>query len=1039
MSLNGLDDPSVIDAYQTALAEAGGWFLLKYVSRDEVALHGRGTGGVPDVRSSVKAYEEKSPLYGFLQYRRRKVVLKYVPDGISRLMQARITVQFQSVLDKFTPQDTVFTFAAPSDLTRERLVLRLPPACGLWLMEIAEDAEEGGTTDTQDPSSSPSQTAEKRKSQLSEATAVPPRSPPKDVDDTAAVVDAFPSPPRNHADSHTDAASVHSLPQKHILDQLSHDTYEPRKSTQSMRPSLQDLDQALRPKVKLGPRPSVDINGRPRTAGSLSRSKEERPVAALPAGVRSTSSRKPQGGTSRPKSQPDGAAPTLASLRNAPPIPNLLIPPPTISIPKPQLSPGAKSMTAVPSSGMTPEKQRLMKALELRKKQMEKRTQELQRKQDQLQLAGEQATADISENKENIDHTQETKTQKNDDDHVDIETAHPEQSLSQSQPVAEIALDPDKDPKPPSPKPDSGVDVMVTDPDTTSHPTETSASTESKNPKDAQKEHSDGPIGQDDKDAHGGSSENADHSSKPSELPESAQQQQQQQQQGADIPEVSVESIPLPDSPPEGSRASSVAGEESTTGNTTKDAGERKKRPSLLEPIHVPGPDFSDEDNLLSDDSFMEELKSATVQEAKPVSVGKSSLSPNGESQTPLEAWKNSRSVSNPAAGGSDIQALPAGGRSVSASFTPQQAKPVPVLVAKKVNVSSGISKRIKALEMFSNSRETTSSSAPSLPAGSSTQSSSPFEKFRKRASISSGGPPPTIAGSKSTTHVTPSPSPEPSSKTGTVNSNDSHTRSKRNSVSVTARIVRDGNAPPTDANANPSEQAALNLQRSPLTVERESSDALSPPTASNTDQRSSSVSPGGSRRNSIALTLTRSESRSSSRSKADDLASPQEEKKESRTSRLMRRMSSLTSSPRRSVTSPPPKSHLKEEVRASPEKEEKQRPEPPKAVDIGEVNVQFPDTLLWKRRFLRIDNQGYLVLTPSNVDSSTRNIVKRYHLSEFKTPCLPDEDRQELPNSILLDFRDGSTLQCACESRQGQAAILQTLVEAHAAYQTIE
>lgn len=62
-------------------------FLLKYVSRDEVALHGRGTGGVPDVRSSVEAYEEKSPLYGFLQYRRRKVVLKYVPDGISRLMQ----------------------------------------------------------------------------------------------------------------------------------------------------------------------------------------------------------------------------------------------------------------------------------------------------------------------------------------------------------------------------------------------------------------------------------------------------------------------------------------------------------------------------------------------------------------------------------------------------------------------------------------------------------------------------------------------------------------------------------------------------------------------------------------------------------------------------------------------------------------------------------------------------------------------------------------------------------------------------------------
>jgi hypothetical protein len=61
--------------------------LLKYSSRDEVTLLSRGTGGVPDVRVAVEGYEEKSPLYGFLQYRRRKVVLKYVPDGVSRLIQ----------------------------------------------------------------------------------------------------------------------------------------------------------------------------------------------------------------------------------------------------------------------------------------------------------------------------------------------------------------------------------------------------------------------------------------------------------------------------------------------------------------------------------------------------------------------------------------------------------------------------------------------------------------------------------------------------------------------------------------------------------------------------------------------------------------------------------------------------------------------------------------------------------------------------------------------------------------------------------------
>jgi hypothetical protein len=62
-------------------------FLLKYVNRDTVELLSRGTGGVPEVREVIENYEEKSPLYGLVQYRRKKVVLKYVPDGTSRLLQ----------------------------------------------------------------------------------------------------------------------------------------------------------------------------------------------------------------------------------------------------------------------------------------------------------------------------------------------------------------------------------------------------------------------------------------------------------------------------------------------------------------------------------------------------------------------------------------------------------------------------------------------------------------------------------------------------------------------------------------------------------------------------------------------------------------------------------------------------------------------------------------------------------------------------------------------------------------------------------------
>ena len=61
--------------------------VLRYVSRDEVALFERGTGGVPEVRNCINAYDEKSPLYGFLQYRRRKVVISYMPEGLSRLVQ----------------------------------------------------------------------------------------------------------------------------------------------------------------------------------------------------------------------------------------------------------------------------------------------------------------------------------------------------------------------------------------------------------------------------------------------------------------------------------------------------------------------------------------------------------------------------------------------------------------------------------------------------------------------------------------------------------------------------------------------------------------------------------------------------------------------------------------------------------------------------------------------------------------------------------------------------------------------------------------
>lgn len=64
-------------------------FLLKYASRDEVDLLGRGNGGIPEIQNAIAEYEETSPLYGFLRYRRRNVLIKYLPEDCSRLIQGR--------------------------------------------------------------------------------------------------------------------------------------------------------------------------------------------------------------------------------------------------------------------------------------------------------------------------------------------------------------------------------------------------------------------------------------------------------------------------------------------------------------------------------------------------------------------------------------------------------------------------------------------------------------------------------------------------------------------------------------------------------------------------------------------------------------------------------------------------------------------------------------------------------------------------------------------------------------------------------------
>lgn len=161
--------------------------------------------------------------------------------------------------------------------------------------------------------------------------------------------------------------------------------------------------------------------------------------------------------------------------------------------------------------------------------------------------------------------------------------------------------------------------------------------------------------------------------------------------------------------------------------------------------------------------------------------------------------------------------------------------------------------------------------------------------------------------------------------------------------------------------------------------------------------------------------------------SSGDDSKSTKSDKKKSRAGRFMRRLSSsISSSLGKNMTPTAISPTVKEEDLADLSE---LHPAQPSVQYMGDVNVQFPDNLLWKRRTLGLDSQGFLILSLSAPNAGTKDKpatgVKRYHLSEFRTPYTPDVEVQELPNSVVLDLIDGSGLQMACEDRAGQTELL--------------
>ena len=511
-----------------------------------------------------------------------------------------------------------------------------------------------------------------------------------------------------------------------------------------------------------------------------------------------------------------------------------------------------------------------------------------------------------------------------------------------------------------------------------------------------------------------------------------------------------------------------------------------RKRRGVLDPLQImSSPDPSE---VSEDESLMEGLEHAKFEEAKPMSVARPPATPIFSRGSSDRLKELSRLHTAPSHGTThSIASTPdrpktGSTRSISSNlpqWPPSREETPPVPLAKKGALSQGISKRIKALEVFTSRESGSSPTSPKQSTGArgllglaSMRKRSSFLPNQHPPNVSTTGPPRDLSvnGDAMTTDGEVSEVSTPRAqpwvqRQGSMTEVNAPSQ-KGESISVTARIVRTGKSGTLSVSHDPSEPVQMNLYRSPLTVERERPEtSLSkPPLSRDISFQSIDSSRSPRERGRFSFTSHRSNSQtrlhtSDSMASRMSTASTQKrngtlpkstsetssvdgERKDSRSSRLKKRMSILTMSSRRSLVSAfSPKAQKNNQSVATIEESnetqsivESDMTSLSHVVDVGDVNVQFPDTLLWKRRYMRIDDQGYVIFSPPIMDQkalhSSRNISRKFHLTDFKKPALPDIERQEMAWSIRMELDDGSCVQCACESKEVQGRVLKGKLE---------
>ena len=890
---------------------------------------------------------------------------------------------------------------------------------------------------------------------------------------------SLPAPPINAGDK---VSSIHQPVDDNTWD--GRPSFDRRQSSQSARPSTQDLyeDYLYAPKIKLAPRPSLD-SSRARSSGSVTRSNGPRPVSTLPAGIH-LSSRQPI--SSRTQSQRAFTKPRFLDSA-AMPHPSLVMPVrPATAIERPTSKAGSIASVSTfayvsepKTTTTTPEKQRLMKALQMRKRQMEKKLAEKVLPEPPFETAVDNITPKLGEHEANIrelDAVPRTEEEINvahvgvgdPRDAIDVNSntsliSIPESSLGSSTKASSLAeaeesnVSKAKLPSSDIEKEPAGISKEVERDEKDNENTKGVVSTTSErmNESISQEMGADHDLIK----TNGESSFCEKHSVPvqvaasdlssttdsllPNEVPLPLANEDEElflrpspastihaptETETYQPPESSVLSAPITSE--DQSRTAHAERDQTNTRPSTADSADfsnmqqRAKRRGLVDPLRIISSAEQFDENFLSDDSFMEELQSATVQQAKPISVSRSPVTPvipmspkSGGTSRSYDSLNLIRATSNPLETGSpqkrnnhtqdpwspktdqssgflsptrtvsnpldnelahiQRQLSPTSRspkrRSISLSPTPRDSSDhTATILPKKSGVSSLISQRIKALEKSSSSGSQGAPSSPvvtpdlvskhkgsfSTPDAASNSSDVTVDKNRWRAR-------------KNLPYPTPSPSPHTAPvsrkigpKTADPISEAAQMENQAESISVTAKIVRDAQNRKLEIPLDPSEPVQTNLYHSPLVVQQ----YAVPPSKTikksarpkhGSEHSDSSAGPAGKRENlsSTRRDSTNSKQSNSSRKESVDLPRSQsqtsvetvdgikEEKKESRKTRLFKRMSAISSSSRRSIAQALGPSMKEEPI------VERQEPETiclPTNVDFGDLNVQFPDTLVY-------------------------------------------------------------------------------------------